>query len=86
MNVWEAMQQELVNFNQFWYHVTPALIFQVKSWSDSTFCCCVHWELVSTQDVKISAAEPAEMWINFVLLAYEMMACHFYELVLISYL
>ena len=55
------MQQELVNLNQFLYHMTPALIFQVKSWSDSTFCCRVHWELVSTQDVKISAAEPAEM-------------------------
>ena len=26
----------------------PVFIFQVKSWSDSTFCCFVHWELVST--------------------------------------
>ena len=41
------MQQELVNLYQFLYHVTP-VIFQVKSWSDSTFCCFVHWELVST--------------------------------------
>ena len=42
------MQQELANFYQFLYHVTPVFIFQVKSWSDSTFCCFVHWELVST--------------------------------------
>ena len=49
MNVLEAMQQELANFNQFFYHVTLAVIFQVKSWSSSTFCCFVHWELVSTQ-------------------------------------
>ena len=42
------MQQELANFYQFLYHVSPVFIFQVKSWSDSTFCCLVHWELVST--------------------------------------
>ena len=42
------MQQELVNFYQFLYHVTPVVIFQVKSWSESTFYCFVHWELVST--------------------------------------
>ena len=41
------MQQELVNFYQFLYHVTPVFIFQVKSWSDSTLWCFVHWELVS---------------------------------------
>ena len=49
MNVLEAMQQELANFNQLFYHVTLAVIFQVKTWSYSTFCCFVHWELVSTQ-------------------------------------
>ena len=42
------MQQELGNFYQFLCHVTPVFIFQVKSWSDSTFCCFVHWELVET--------------------------------------
>ena len=26
------MQQELTNFYQFLYHVTPVAIFQVKSW------------------------------------------------------
>ena len=47
LNVWEAMQQELANFSQFLYQVTPVFIFQWKSWSDLTFCCFVHWELVS---------------------------------------
>ena len=42
------MQQKLVNFYQFLYHVTPAVIPQVKSWSDSTFHSFVHWELVAT--------------------------------------
>ena len=42
------MQQELVNFYQFLYHVTPVVIFQVKSWSESTFYCFVDWELLST--------------------------------------
>ena len=42
------MQQELANLYRFLYHVTPVFIFQVKSWSDSTFCCFVHWELVET--------------------------------------
>ena len=42
------MQQELGNLYQFLYHVTPVFIFQVKSWSDSTCCCFVHWELVQT--------------------------------------
>ena len=42
------MQQELPNFYQFLHHMTPVFVFQVKSWSDSTFCCFVHWELVST--------------------------------------
>ena len=42
------MQQELTNFYQFLYHVTPVVIFQVKSWSYSTFYCFVHWDLVST--------------------------------------
>ena len=42
------MQQELTKFYQFLYHVTPVVIFQVKSWFDSTFYCFVHWELVST--------------------------------------
>ena len=51
MNVWEAVQQDLVNLYQFLYHVTPVVIFQVKSWSDSTFFCFVHWELVSTQKI-----------------------------------
>ena len=41
------MQQELVSLYQFLYHVTPVVIFPVKSWSNSTFCCFVHWELVS---------------------------------------
>ena len=42
------MQQELANLYRFLYHVTPVFIFQAKSWSDSTFCCFVHWELVLT--------------------------------------
>ena len=42
------MQHELGNLYQFLYHVTSVFIFQVNSWSDSTFCCFVHWELVST--------------------------------------
>ena len=42
------MQQELANSYQFLCHVTPVFIFQVKIWSDSTFCCFVHWELVET--------------------------------------
>ena len=29
-------------------HVTPVVIFQVKSWPYSTFYCFVHWDLVST--------------------------------------
>ena len=45
---WEAMQQELTNFYQFLYHVTPVVIFQVKSSPYSTFYCFVHWNLVST--------------------------------------
>ena len=28
--------------------MTPVFIFQVKGWSDLTFHCFVHWELVST--------------------------------------
>ena len=48
MNVWEVMQQELANFYQLLYHVTTFIIFQVKSWSDSTLCCFVHCVLVST--------------------------------------
>ena len=35
MNVWEAMQQEIY---QFLYHVTSVAAFQVKRWSDWTFC------------------------------------------------
>ena len=42
------MQQKLVNFYQFLYHVTPVVILQVKSWNDSTFHSFVHWELVAT--------------------------------------
>ena len=42
------LQQKLVNFYQFLYHVTPVVIFQVKSWPESTFYCFVDWELVST--------------------------------------
>ena len=38
MNVWEAMQQKLVNIYQFLYHVTLVVAFQVKSWSDWIFC------------------------------------------------
>ena len=38
MNAWKAMQQELVNLYQFLYHVTPVVIFQVKSWPDTVFC------------------------------------------------
>ena len=34
------LEQELVNFYQFLYHVTPVVIFQVKSWSDLTFQFC----------------------------------------------
>ena len=55
MNVWEAMQQELTNFYQFLYHVTPTVIFQVKSWSDSTLSCLVHCDLVSTLFKKQSS-------------------------------
>ena len=47
-NVWEALPQELVNFYQFLYHVTLVVLFQLKNWSDSTFHCFVHWELVET--------------------------------------
>ena len=43
------MQQKLVNFYQFLYHATPVVILKVKSWSDSTFRCFVHWELVATE-------------------------------------
>ena len=42
------MQQELSDLYEFLYHVTPVFIFQIKSWSDSTLCCSVHWDLVST--------------------------------------
>ena len=38
-SVWEAMQEELLNFYQFLYDVIPAVTFQVKSWPHSTFCC-----------------------------------------------
>ena len=31
------MQQELINFYQFLYHVTLAVTFQVKSWPDPVF-------------------------------------------------
>ena len=48
MNVWEAMQQELVNYYQFLYHITPVVIFQTKIWPDSTFRFFVNWKLVST--------------------------------------
>ena len=41
------MQRELANLSIL-YHVTYVVIFQVKSWSYSTFCCFVHRELVST--------------------------------------
>ena len=44
----ESLQEELVNLYQFLYHVTSVGIFQVKSWFDSTFCCFVHRQLVST--------------------------------------
>ena len=36
------------NFHQFLYHMTSVVIFQVKSWTDSTLCYFVGWELVST--------------------------------------
>ena len=36
MNIWEVMQQKLVNIYQFLYHVTPVVIYEVKSWSDWT--------------------------------------------------
>ena len=42
------MQQELANLYQSLCHMTPVFIFQVKGWSDLTFHCFVHWELVST--------------------------------------
>ena len=42
------MQQELVNLYQFLYHVTIAVIFQVKSWPESTSYFFIDWELVST--------------------------------------
>ena len=47
-NVWEALPQEFINFYQFLHHVTLVVLFQLKSWSDSTFRCFVHWELVET--------------------------------------
>ena len=28
---------KIINFYRFLYHVTPVVIFQVKSWSDSNF-------------------------------------------------
>ena len=38
-NVWGALQEEeLVNLYQFLYHVTPVVVFQMKSWSDPVFC------------------------------------------------
>ena len=39
---------KIINFYQFLYHMTHVVIFQVKNWSDSTFCCFVHWEIVPT--------------------------------------
>ena len=36
------------DFYQFLYHMTSVVIFQVKSCTDSTLCCFVGWELVST--------------------------------------
>ena len=39
------MQQELVNFCQFLYHVTPVVNFQVKIWLDLAF---IDKKLVST--------------------------------------
>ena len=42
------MQQKWVNSFQFLYHVIPVVIFQVKSWPESTVCRFVDWELVST--------------------------------------
>ena len=39
------MQQELVNFCQFLYHVTPVVNFQVKIWLDLDF---IDKKLVST--------------------------------------
>ena len=38
MNVWKVIQEELVSIYQFLCHVTPVVAFQVKSWSDWTFC------------------------------------------------
>ena len=64
------MQQELVNFYQFLYHVTPGVILQVKSLSDSTFHCFVHWELVATllKDNPAFSLVIIQSFLNFLLI------------------
>ena len=42
------MQQELTNFYQFLYHVTPVVIFQVISWPDPFRCWFCRLEFSST--------------------------------------
>ena len=45
------MQEELTNFDQFLYHVTPVVIFPVKSWPDPVFCWFFRLE-ISLNSVK----------------------------------
>ena len=39
------MQQELVSLYQFLHHVTSVVIIQVKSCTDSIFCCFCELEI-----------------------------------------
>ena len=71
MNVWKAMQQELMNLYQFLYHVIPVVIFQLKNWSDSAFTWSfkVSSFLIKSAFLKdfrtscmISKLSPIEVW------------------------
>ena len=72
MNVWKAMQQELMNLYQFLYHVIPVVIFQLKNWSDSAFTWSfqVSSFLIKSAFLKdfrtscmISKLSPIEVWL-----------------------
>ena len=44
----QCIKNQSMSINiQFLYHVTLVVIFQVKSWPDSTFCFFESWELVA---------------------------------------
>ena len=44
----QCIKNKSISINiQFLYHVTLVVIFQVKSWPDSTFCFFESWELVA---------------------------------------